>query len=174
MIRANWSKISEWPQRLAHKIESLNPRLAKSVLNYASQVVQPQLMVSQFLLEEWGDSRVGVTLSARGSGLANILAAAEFMVQTLLRRHIQLPSENVMVSSARVDLPFGSDQSLKLRFELTPHDRENWLGELLSSGQAERTLGIDILDVGELRRGRVELTLNLRHIAALPPPVTQS
>lgn len=173
MIRTNWSKISEWPQRLAHKIENLHPQLAKSVLNYASQVIQPQLMISQFLLEEWGDSRVGVTLSARGRGLANVLGAAEFMVQTLLRRHIHLPSENVCIVSAQLDIPSGSDQTLKLRFELTPSDREGWLTELLSKGQSERILGIDIFDSGELRKGRVELTVSLRHVAALPPPVTQ-
>ncbi len=83
MIRSQWSKISEWPQRLDHKIENLNPDLARNVLSYASQMVQPQLLASQFLLEEWGDTRVGVTISSRLRGLAGVLAAAELCHTTI-------------------------------------------------------------------------------------------
>ncbi|MGE0761947.1 MAG: hypothetical protein AB7N80_01585 [Bdellovibrionales bacterium] len=167
-----WTNPQKWlrlPETLAHRLESYSPELAKRVLNYASQVVQPELLATLFNLEEWSDIRVGVTVPLSGATAGNLVTLSEFMARTLMGRHLPLQNSDafsVQKVIAQLDTPF--HQAVKLRLELKAADREAWLNDVFRDGQAFRELVVRIWSAREQRLGEIQLEVRLHHTPALP------
>ena len=168
--RQNWLRL---PETLAHRLEAYSPELAKRVLNYASRAVQPELLTTLFSLEEWSDTRVGLNVQPSGTAAGSLLTLSEFMVRTLLGRHLALPEDALQVQKASVQLEAAFNQPLKMRLEINSNEREAWFSDLFRTGQAERELVVRLWSTREQRRGEISLLIQLQHTPALPGPAAR-
>lgn len=165
--RQNWQR---WPETLAHRIEAYSPELAKRVLNYASRALLPQLLTTPFRLEEWSDTRAGLQVQAADCTAGGLLTLSEFMIRTLLGRHLALPEAGLRIRRASFELDSAIHEQLKMRLELNAHERESWLQDLFRYGVAERQMVVHLWSTQEQRLGEISFLIELQHTPALPQP----
>jgi hypothetical protein len=162
----DWRKISE---HLAHRLEAVHPILGKQVLNYASRVSERSLMTTDYSLAEWADERVGLRLKA--TSLGSVISASEFMVRSLLGRHVVDAHETLLFKRAEVEILSGLSLDLHLRLELSATEREAWLREAHEKGMAYKNITIPVWSDQDRRLGEIHIEAGLRHRPLLPTSV---
>jgi hypothetical protein len=163
MKRPDWRKLSE---HLAHRLEAVHPALGKNLLSYASRVSERALMTTPYSLAEWRDERVG--LKVRALGLGSVISAAEFMVRSLLSRHVPNAHDNLIFRKAEVEVLTGLGSNLHLRLELNAPEREAWLREAHEKGMAFKSITIPVWSDEDRRLGEIHVQAGLRHRPMLP------
>lgn len=157
------------PETLAHRLEGYSPELAKRVLNYASQAVQPELLATLFDLEEWSDTRMGLSLRPGAASAGNLVSLSEFMVRRLLGRHLPIQDDEIRMKqvSLTLDTPFQS--RVRMRLEISSEEREEWLRPSYREGRGQQELIVRLQSEQDQSLGEIKLRMEITPRPALPP-----
>ncbi len=162
----DWRGLRKFPEALAHRLEAIHPTLGKQVLNYASRVTDPALLLNSFSLLEWTDERVGLQLTP--SGLGPVISAAEFMIKSLVGRHVYQAQDGLYFKKAQVEIIAGVNRPLILRLELVGLEREAWIREAQHKGSGAKEILIGVWSDQELRLGEIVVEASLSYQPLLP------
>ena len=162
----DWRGLRKLPEALAHKLEAMHPTFGKQVLSYASRVTDPVLLMSSFSLLEWSDERVGLRL--KPNSLGPIVNAAEFMIRSLIGRHVIHAQEALTFNQAKVEVLSGVNRPLHLRLELVASEREAWIRESQHKGAGIKEIFISVWSNQERRLGEVVIDATLSYQPLLP------
>lgn len=163
-----WKKKLLSPQELAQWAEGVEPRLGRHVLNYASILLERDLLGKGFRLLEWSDERVGLTLSERSRSVGSFVTLSEFMIRTLLGRHLPLAENQLTIPGAVLELSERAQSVASLKMELSSDEREAWIGSSQQSQGATREVVVRLWNESEQRVGEIRLSCRLELRMALP------
>lgn len=148
-----------WPQaeRWLYKLEEIHPLLARTALSYAS--------LGKVKVRRWEDHRIWVELS-RAESLGEVLSAAETAAFLLWRRHENEQDLRVLEARIQNDIPL--ENSLWIRYEVSETERENIRLQALKMGADVFSAQLWILTPEGMRKGVVELGMQLTKGRYLP------
>ena len=162
----DWRGLRKLPEALAHRLEAIHPTLGKHALSYASRVTDPVLLMNSVSLLEWTDVRVGLQL--RPSGLGPVVTAAEFMIKSLMGRHVFRAQEALAFRKSTVEIVTDVNRALRMRLELASPEREAWIQESQHKGSGTKEIRITIWSDQERRLGEALIEAHLSYQPLLP------
>lgn len=148
-----------WPQaeRWLYRLEEIHPGLARAALSYAS--------LGRMKVRLWEDHRIWLELP-RVDSLADVLKAGEEATFLLWKRH---ESENdLRILEARIQNDIPLENPLWIRYEVSEAERENIRLQALKTGAEVFQAQLWILTPEGIRKGVIELKLQLTKGRYLP------
>ncbi len=148
-----WSQAERWLYRL----EEIHPGLARAALSYAS--------LGRVKVRLWEDSRIWLELPSVDS-LADVLKAGEVATFLLWKRHENEKDLKILEARIQNDIPL--ENPLWIRYEVSETERENIRLQALKTGAEVFQAQLWILTPEGIRKGVIELKLQLSKGRYLP------
>ncbi len=148
-----WAQAEQWLYRL----EEIHPGLARTALSYAS--------LGRVKVRLWEDRRIWLELP-RAESLADVLKAGEEAIFLLWKRHENEKDLKILEARIQNDIPL--ENPLWIRYEVSETERENIRLQALKTGAEVFQAQLWILTPEGIRKGVIELKLQLSKGRYLP------
>lgn len=164
------------PRSLGQLVENRNPKLAKTFISYASELMEPQLLGLGIRVKKSTDELILAQLpytwrnkdSQGFIKVTSVLALVEFVVKLFWEKHLDSSQLKIRVVGVEIDfdkLPIGD---IFCQMTMPIHDRELVEYSLLSQGQHQLIHTVLLFGDNHTQCSNLDLRICLEYSKALP------